>query len=200
MKLRKLWPWLLGCCILLTGLVCYLVTGKGDPPSQMPILTVETPQKLSLSQTPEFTLDVTVSRLGDALYPAMSMDIAFDSSRLEFLGTEEGNLFVLDPKNTSGQQLPRWSCDPESCNKTGRISLMYLDMTGGAHAFTKDLYAEDHNVVVRLKFRLRGSASAGDVLELSFLDAVFAASDENQSLAMTRDTLKTKSGKLVIGE
>lgn len=200
MKLRKLWPWLLGCCILLTGLVCYLVTGKGYPPSQMPILTVETPQKLSLSQTPEFALDVTVSRLGDALYPAMSMDIAFDSSQLEFLGTEEGNLFVLDPKNTSGQQLPRWSCDPESCNKTGRISLMYLDMTGGAHAFTKDLYAEDHNVVVRLKFRLRGSASAGDVLELSFLDAVFAASDENQSLAMTRDTLKTKNGKLVIGE
>jgi hypothetical protein len=31
-------------------------------------------------------------------------------------------------------------------------------------------------------------------------DAVFAASDETQSLAMNRDTLKIKNGRLVIGE
>ena len=35
---------------------------------------------------------------------------------------------------------------------------MYLDMTGGKNAFSKDLLAEDNNVVLRLKFRLRGSA------------------------------------------
>jgi thiamine monophosphate kinase len=41
---------------------------------------------------------------------------------------------------------------------------------------------------------------AGDVLDLIVEDAVFAASDETQSLAMTTDTLKTKNGRLVIGE
>ena len=55
-------------------------------------------------------------------------------------------------------------------------------------------------MVLRLRFRLRGSARAGDVLELTVEDAVFAASDEDQSLAMTTDTLKTKNGRLVIGE
>jgi hypothetical protein len=76
---------------------------------------------------------------------------------------------------------------------------MYLDMTGGKNAFTKDLLAED-NVVMRLKFRLRGSVRGGDVLDLIIEDAVFAASDETQSLAMTTATLKVKNGRLVIGE
>ena len=77
---------------------------------------------------------------------------------------------------------------------------MYLDMTGGKNAFCKELLAEDDNVVLRLRFRLRGSIRPGDVLDLIVEDAVFAASDETQSLAMTRDTLKVKNGRLVIGE
>ena len=200
MKLRKLWPWLLGSCILLAGLVCFFVIGDGDPPSETPTLIVETPQKLSASQNQEFTLDVTVSQLGDALYPAMSMDIGFDASRLEFLGAEEGNLFVLDSKNSTGQQLPQWNYDLKACNDTGHIRMMYLDMTGGKEAFTKALFTEDRNVVVRLKFRLRGSVIPGDVLDLIVEDAVFAASDETQSLAMTTGTLSTKNSRLVIGE
>jgi hypothetical protein len=165
-----------------------------------PTLIVETPQKLSASQTEEFTLDVTISTLGDARYPAMSMSIAFDSSRLEFLGVEEGNLFVLSDENTTGQKLPEWSCNVQNSNDTGRINIMYLDMTGGKNAFTRELLAEDYNVVLRLKFRLRGSVRPGDVLDLIVEDAVFAASDEKESLAMTTDTLKTKNGRLVIGE
>ena len=39
-----------------------------------------------------------------------------------------------------------------------------------------------------------------DVIDLIVEDAVFAASDETQSLAMNRDTLKIKNGRLVIGE
>ena len=77
---------------------------------------------------------------------------------------------------------------------------MYLDMTGGRNAFTKELLAEDYNVVLRLKFRLRGSVRPGDVLDLIVEDAVFAASDETQSLAMTTNTLKAKNGKIVVGE
>ena len=77
---------------------------------------------------------------------------------------------------------------------------MYLDTTGGKNAFTKELLAEEDNVVIRLKFRLRGSARTGDVYDLIVEDAVFAASDETNSLAMTRDTLKVRNGKIVIGD
>ena len=77
---------------------------------------------------------------------------------------------------------------------------MYLDTTGGKNAFSKELLADEDNVVLRLKFRLRGSVRSGDICDLIFDDAVFAASDETQSLAMTTDTLNVRDGKIVIGE
>ena len=199
-KKRKKWPWILAVCLALIAAAAlyYFYFYQGN--SGTPTLIVETPQKLSVSQTEDFTLDVTVSDLGDARYPAMSMSITFDSSRLEFLGVEEGNIFILSDENSSGQQLPNWSCNVQSSNDTGLINIMYLDMTGGRNAFTKDLLADDYNVVLRLKFRLRGSVRPGDVIDLIVEDAVFAASDETQSLAMNRDTLKIKNGRLVIGE
>jgi len=201
--LKKRWPWILGICVIIAAIVLLLVKcdSSDEPPvPSEPTLTVETPQKLSASQTEEFTLDVTISDLEDARYPAMSMSIAFDSSRLEFLGVEEGNIFILSDENSTGQKLPDWSCNVQNSNDTGSINIMYLDMTGGKNAFTKDLLADDYNVVLRLKFRLRGSVRPGDVLDLIVEDAVFAASDETQSLAMTTDTLKVKNGRLVIGE
>ena len=199
-KKRKKWPWILAVCLALIAAAAlyYFYFNQGN--SGTPTLIVETPQKLSVSQTEDFTLDVTVSDLGDARYPAMSMSISFDSSRLEFLGVEEGNIFILSDENSSGQKLPDWSYNVQTANETGMINIMYLDMTGGRNAFTKDLLADDYNVVLRLKFRLRGSVRPGDVLDLIVEDAVFAASDETQSLAMTRDTLKVKNGRLVIGE
>ena len=198
-KQKKKWPWILGICVLMAVIVL-LMTQCNGPDSGVPTLIVETPQKLSKSQTGEFTLDVTVSDLGEARYPAMSMSIVFDASRLEFLGVEEGNIFILSAENSTGQQLPDWSCNVKNSNDTGLINIMYLDMTGGKNAFTRELLAEDYNVVLRLRFRLRGSVRAGDVLELILEDAVFAASDEKESLAMTTDTLKAKNGRLVIGE
>ena len=194
---RKRWAWIVGFSVLVaTVLLLTQCNGSRGTPT----LIVEIPQKLSVSQTKEFALDVTISELGEVRYPAMSMSISFDSSRLEFLGVEEGNVFILSDENSSGQQLPDWSCNVQNSNDTGLINIMYLDMTGGRNAFTKDLLADDYNVVLRLKFRLRGSVRPGDVLDLIVGDAVFAASDETQSLAMTRDTLKVKNGKIVVGE
>lgn len=198
-KKKKSWLWILGICVLIAVIVLLLTQCNGFD-SGVPTLIVETPQKLSKSKTGEFTLDVTVSDLGEARYPAMSMSISFDSSRLEFLGVEEGNIFILSDENSTGQQLPDWSCNVQNSNDTGLINIMYLDMTGGKNAFTRELLADDYNVVLRLRFRLRGSVRAGDVLELILEDAVFAASNEKESLAMTTDTLKTKNGRLVIGE
>ena len=197
-NLKKYRWWVLGALVLLA--VILLLSRCSGSDSGVPTLIVETPQKLSASQTEEFTLDVTVSTLGEARYPAMSMSISFDPSRLEFLGVEEGNIFILSGESSNGQQLPDWSCNVQNSNDTGLINIMYLDMTGGKNAFSQELLAEDYNVVLRLKFRLRGSVRPGDVLDLIVEDAVFAASDENESLAMTTDTLKTKNGRIVIGE
>ena len=196
---KKKWLWILGACILIAVLVLLLTRCSGTD-FGVPTLIVETPQKLSATGTDEFTLDVTVSNLGEARYPAMSISISFDSSRLEFLGVEEGNIFILSDESNNGQQLPDWSCNVQNSNDTGRINIIYLDMTGGRNAFTQELLAKDYNVVLRLKFRLRGSSRPGDVLDLIVEDAVFAASNETQSLAMTTGTLKAKNGRLVIGE
>ena len=124
-KKRKKWPWILAVCLALIAAAAlyYFYFYQGD--SGTPTLIVETPQKLSVSQAEDFTLDVTMSDLGDARYPAMSMSIAFDSSRLEFLGVEEGNIFILSDENSSGQQLPDWSCNVQSSNDTGLINIMY---------------------------------------------------------------------------
>ncbi len=189
----------IGVLVVALLITVFLLVGK-DKITDTPVLTIETPQKISVSETDEFTLDVTISSLGNAIYPAASMSISFDSSRLEFLGAEEGNVFISNDESEVGQTLPEWSVNPDQCNKTGKINIMYLDTTGGKNAFSKELLFEDDNVVLRLKFRLRGSMRSGDVCDLIFEDAVFAASDETQSLAMTTGTLKVKNGKVVVGE
>ena len=189
---------LLVCAILLCAF--FLLWQEGGVGADTPTLTVESPQKLSLSGSDTFVLDVRISSLGDALYPAMSMSITFDSTRLEFLGIEEGNVLVYSDSNSTGQALPEWIYNTAACNQSGCINVMYLDMTGGKNAFSQELLSEGENVVLRLKFRLRGSVRPGDVMDLIVEDAVFAASDERKSLAMTTKTLNVKNGKLVIGE
>jgi len=184
--------------LILLVLLTLILTRCSGIGGKVPVLTVETPQKLSASQTDTFTLDITVSNLGETIYPAMSMSLRFDPSCLEFLGIEEGNVFVTDSQ--LGRKLPQWSFNPAQCNKTGLINIMYLDLTGGKEAFTQNLLAETDNVVLRLSFRLRGSARSGDVYDLIMEDAVFAASDESRSLAMTQDTLKIKNSKIVVGD
>ena len=192
----------IGAGVLLLLLILFLLFMNWDKIATggTPTLTIETPQKISKSETEEFTLDVTISSFGDAIYPAASMSIAFDPSRLEFIGIEEGNVFIRNDEGEIPQKLPEWSCNPEQSNKSGKINIMYLDTTGGKNAFSKELLSTDENVVLRLKFRLRGSVRSGDICDLIFDDAVFAASDETESLAMTTETLKVRNGKIVVGE
>jgi len=184
--------------ILLLGLAFFLLRPDGSVRGK-PTLTVETPQRISLSQQETFRLDVSISDLGDALYPAASFSICFDPARLEFLGVEEGNL-LIPGSGEEAETLPTWSCNVTQCNETGRINLMYLDLTGGRYAFSREAMEEEEKVVFRLSFRLRGSAAAGDVYDLTVEDAVFAASDESKSLAMSTGSLRVKDGRVVVGE
>lgn len=197
---RNIWVLGIGILVAVIAAVALLMMLRSEPIQGEPTLTVETPQKISRSSTQTITLDVLISDLGDAIYPAASMSIRFDPSRLEFMGVQEGNVFVGNTENSIGLALPEWSCNASASNETGQINILYLDMTGGDYAFRRELLAENDNVVLRLQFRLRGSVRAGDVMELVVEDAVFAAFDETQSLAMTTDTLKIKNSKMVIVE
>ena len=197
--LKKNWFLLLTVVVSVAAFgVLSFLSGSDAALIGAPTLTVETPQKCSAGE--EITLDVTISDMGKALYPAASMSIRFDPACLEFLGVEEGNVFILDDGNSSGRQLPDWSCNVQSSNDSGMINIMYLDMTGGRYAFSRDLLSDEDNVVLRLTFRIRGSVRTGDVFDLIVEDAVFAASEERDSLAMTRNTLRVKNSRIVIGE
>lgn len=164
----------------------------------VPVLTIETPQKVSIEETKELTLDMTISSFKDAIYPAASMSVIFDNSRLEFLRIDEGNVFIENGESDMLQKLPDWNYNAEQSNKSGKINIMYLDTTGGKNAFSKELLGKDDNVVLRLTFRLRGSVRSGDVLDLIFEDAIFAASDEKESLGMLSKTLRVRNAKIVV--
>ncbi len=189
----------IGIAVLLLLLILFLLVFGSGKTKDKPVLTIEIPQKVNLSETEEITLDVMVSHLGDDIYPAASMSISFDPSRLEFLGIKEGNVFVKGGETGVLQTLPEWSYNSIQANEIGKINIMYLDTTGGRKAFINELLSKEDNVVLRLNFRLRGSLRKGDVCDLIFDDAIFASSDESKSLAMTKNTLKVRNGKIVIG-
>lgn len=199
-QVKKAFPVTIAAVVLLILVMALILARCSGTARSTPTLTVQTPQKLSASQTDTFALEVHITDMGNTLYPAMSLSLRFDPSYLEFLGVEEGNVFVTSANTPSGKTLPQWSCNPQSCNETGLINIMYLDLTGGQESFSREFLAEEDNVLMRLSFRLRGSARKGDVYDLVLEDAVFAASDESRSLAMNRNTLKVKNAKIVVGD
>ena len=66
MKKQKL-PVLIGGLLILLLVLSLILARCSRIGGKVPVLTVEIPQKLSASQTDTFTLDVTVSQLGDTL-------------------------------------------------------------------------------------------------------------------------------------
>ncbi|MCH5279675.1 MAG: hypothetical protein J1E60_07805 [Christensenellaceae bacterium] len=160
-----------------------------------PTIWINTPGKVSISGDREFTIDVSISELTeDVLFPASSVSVSFDKSRLEFLGMEEGNIFIL---SDNGFDLPSWSVNVENSNKTGLINVMYLDETAGRYAFSSKGFDEvDRNILIRFKFRLRGSVIRGDIMDFVIQDAVMAAVDSTQSLATQNNTLKAVEGRI----
>ena len=178
----------------------FLFLHRGGILPSAPAVTVETPAKMEEKDREPFSLELQLTSLGETVYPAASFSISFDPAKLEFLGISEGNVIIKNSESISGTALPEWNVNAERSNETGIINIMYIDMTGGKNAFSKELLREQDNVLLLLNFRLRGSVRAGDILELSLDDAVFAASDEAESLSSAAGTLRTVNGRIVIGE
>ena len=192
---------IIGSVLLIFLLVfLFLFLHRGGVLPSAPAVTVETPAKMEEKDREPFSLELQLTSLGESVYPAASFSISFDPAKLEFLGISEGNVIIKNSESVSGTALPEWNVNVARSNETGIINIMYIDMTGGKNAFSKELLRDQGNVLLLLDFRLRGSVRAGDILELSLDDAVFAASDEAESLSGTAGTLRTINGRIVIGD
>lgn len=185
--------------LIAAAITLILTVGKAEKPVSAagPAVIIETPPKIPPESREPFFLDVSITSMGEALYPAASMSISFDSERLEFLGIAQGNVPVLS--DTAEGMLPEWGVNIERSNEIGQINTMYLDITNGKNAFSGKLLSEDKNVLLRLEFRLRESASAGDICELTADDICLAASDSTQSLSTAQGTLGAVNGRIVVG-
>ncbi len=191
--------------ILLTAgfLIWWFLIKPVNDKMRIPEVRINTPGKIELSED-GFSLPVTLSSMPEnELFPALSLSITFDNTKLKFLGIDEGNVLVLSDENEQGASLnlPGWNVNTIFANQSGRINIMYLDSTAGRYAFTADGFdAETKNILCKLKFEFRGSAADGDIYDFIIKDACIASSDEEKSLAMTKGTLKAVDGRLIIGE
>lgn len=189
------------CAGIIIVAVCVIIfvmsAGKEDKNKSTvrtePTVTIKTPEKINDN---DFSVDVTVSSLGDAIYPAVSMCIDFDSEYLELQGVKNGNVKVMG--NTSDGQIPEWNIDTGYSNETGKINIMYLDVSGGKYAFSDSFLNDRDNILFTLDFSLKDNAESGNIYEFDIEDAVFATSDSKKSLAVNSGTLKTQNGKIIL--
>lgn len=189
---------IIAAILILTAAAVILFLTKGL--SQKPTLSLEAPDGIGERDKDEFVVDVKLSDMGEAIYPAASIIVTFDKNRLEFTGVKMGNVMVYDNFNPEKQEgegemvIPLWNCNTDLSNRTGEIKAMYLDMTGGDNAYAAAGFKSgDQDTVLRLGFKLRDSVSAGDELKLEIADAVFAASggDESGASLASADSLGT---------
>lgn len=199
---RNAVPILIGLLVVAAAVIVALILFIARPKQEAeeplaPAIALEIPQKPSVSSGEPFTVDVSLTSLGEANYPAASFSFSFDARHLEFLGVEDGTVPVYAD---GGSAPPKWDVDVERSNQSGQINVMYLDLTGGRYAFSNSLLpAGETPVVLRLSFRLRDGVSPGDAYEIKVNDAVFAASDSTLSLATQQGTLAAADGWAVIG-
>ncbi len=153
-----------------------------------PTVTIETPEKVD---NDNFSVDVTLSSLGDSIYPAVSMCIDFDSEYLEFHGITNGNVRVM------GDTVPEWNVDTGYSNETGKINIMYLDVSGGKYAFSDSLLNDNDNILFTLDFSIKDNAQSDNTYEFDIEDAVFATENSENSLAVNSGTLKTQNVKFI---
>lgn len=159
------------------------------------VLILEMPERSGINGGEELSVDVKLSMLGEAYYPAASMSIEFDPDNFEFTGLDQGNVRVTG--DTAEGQLPEWSVNVQRSNETGSINIMYVDVSGGKYAFSDKLMSEEENILFTLDFQLHDDARAGDS-EFKVKDAVFAASDSEESLSAASGTLEIKDGKIIL--
>lgn len=169
-----------------------------------PVLSLIPPKPIESTSREEFVVNAQLSALPHNLYPAASISVSFDNTKLEFTGVKMGTMMTYGDKRANGYSfdVPQWSCNTEVSNLKGEINAMYLDTTAGKYAYCSEGFDSDKkNIVLRLGFKLKDSAIAGDSYNLTFKDGVFAVVDgdeSKESLAMKLGTLRTNNCRIVV--
>lgn len=135
----------------------------------------------------EVEIDVKVKGI-EGFYPAVSLEIAFDKNKLEFLELRQGNMEVVN-QTTGETVIPEWQFSKESANREGAVKTMYLDMTGGDNPVSGDAIEEGSDIMFRLVFRVKDSCNEGEELVLTTKQATFAALEEKDSLAVYKENI-----------
>lgn len=155
-----------------------------------PTLSIKAPASASLDENDFFYTDLLITSLGENEYPAASFCIDFDKEKLKFIGIENG---VVTLENGD---IPEFSVDADYANKIGQIHLLYV----GEHCFSQSGLANTENTILRLKFSPKGNITEGTECQFSIADAVFAAKEEEKSLANSKQNLQTVSASTKLCE
>ncbi|MDR0459635.1 MAG: hypothetical protein LBG68_04110 [Coriobacteriales bacterium] len=189
--------------IVLAVALFYLRGPFGD--ASTPSITLMSPQPVSAASRDEIVIDVVLSELPEGNYPAASLSVEFDSSKLEFVGLKQGTMMTLGNVSANGEMhydIPLWVADIAASNQRGVVNIMYLDISGGSHAYVADGFAKGQSdIVVRLVFRLRDSAIAGNQLNITVADACFATiggAEDGSSLATSMKTLRAYPAMIIV--
>ena len=190
--------------ILIIIIVAIFIVFRAKKELNKPVLSLIPPKPIEYSSRDEFVVDVQLSALPHNLYPAASISVTFDNTKLEFTGIKLGTMMTYGDKRANGYSfdIPQWSCNTEVSNSKGEINAMYLDTTAGKYAYCSEGFDSDKkNTVLRLGFKLKDSAISGDSYNLTFKDGVFAVIDgdeSKESLAMKMGTLRTNNCRIVV--
>lgn len=181
-----------GAVIIAGVILCYVVTMN----ILTPTLKLQSPdKKISSSYKEEIVIPATLSRLPDDSYPATSVSIKFDNSKLEFVDFTIGTMQTYnDYDETKGEEAkfknPQWVYNVEIANQEGEINAMYLDTTAGKNAYSKNGFKrKEKDIPFKLVFKLKDSVIPNDKLIIDIEEAVFATvtGDTDKTTLSTKD-------------
>lgn len=161
-----------------------------------PTLKLHSPEKnISVGHKEEIVIPATLSRLADDSYPATSVSIKFDNSKLEFvnftIGTMETYNDYDETKNEDPKfKIPQWVYNVDVANQEGEINAMYLDTTAGKNAYNKyGFKKKEKDIPFKLVFKLKDSVIPNDKLIIDIDEAVFATvtGDTDKTTLSTKD-------------
>lgn len=164
---------------------------KQEDENQEVALLLEYDEDLTANSQEEIIIPVKLSYLPSGVYPSASISIEFDKEKLEFTGIDKGTM------QDFSNQVPAWNVDVDATNESGVVNAIYLDKSVGKNSYYKSGFEKGtKDTVLNLKFKLKDSARAKDILHLNIADAVFATVNgdtDNSSLSTFKNTMKNKN-------
>lgn len=144
-------------------------------------------------------VDLKVSDIPDE-YQASSFVIDFNHQKLKLIAIEKGNIATVG-KDSSIEQYPDWQFDADAANSSGKVSVMYLDMTAGDQPLSKRGFEKGKkDVLFRMEFEVLSTCGENEKLKLGISQATFASVDEKLSLALQKRNILVESYQIAVIE